>query len=140
MIRRAVLGLLFATGAAHAHSYKAGKIVIGHAWALPTQQTDAQVFFPLLNTGKSTDRLLTARSDIAAVAELRRNNRYDDPAEITFELAPGKPFPMRPTAFHIRLIGLRKPLVVGDLFSVILDFETAGEVEIQVQAAETPGE
>jgi periplasmic copper chaperone A len=140
MIRRSFLALIAASGTANAHSYKTGSIAIGHAWALPTRQMDAQVFFPLLNTGKGNDRLLTARGEIAATSELRRNNRYDDPAETAFDLTPGKPFPMRPTAFHVRLIGLRQPLVQGDMFSLILDFDVTGEVEIQVEVEAKPTE
>ncbi len=144
MIRRAVLAYLLAAvsdpNSLLAHSYKNGNIAIGHAWALPSSQTDAQVFFPLLNSGKTADRLLAARSDIAGLAELRRNNRYDDPPETAFDLKSGKPFPMRPTSFHIRLVGLNKPLVLGGVFSLILDFEVAGEMEISVQVEEKPGE
>ena len=46
---------------------------------------------------------------------------------------------MRPTARHLRLIGLSKPLVEGDRFHIILDFLNAGETEIEVIVEKTPG-
>ena len=48
------------------------------------------------------------------------------------KLDPDKPLPMRPTARHLRLIGLTKPLAAGDRFLLVLDFLNAGEVEIEV--------
>jgi copper(I)-binding protein len=47
---------------------------------------------------------------------------------------------MRPTARHLRLVGLRKPLKMGDRFRMILDFLNAGEVEIEVMVEEKPGD
>ncbi len=140
MKRRAFLALVLATTPATAHSYKAGQIFIGHAWALPATISDGQVFFPLLNRGEMADRLVAARSAVAAIIELRENNRYDQPPLQGFDLAPGKPFPMRPTSHHLRLIGLRQPFVVGDAFPLILDFDHAGELEVLVHVAHSPAE
>jgi periplasmic copper chaperone A len=131
--------LIAAASAGHAHSFKLGKISIGHAWALPSNQTDGQVFFPLVNAEPEADALVAARSDRAGVIELRTNARYDDPPAASFSLDPGKPLPMRPAARHLRLIGLRKPLVMGDRFAIILDFANAGEIEIEVIVEEKPG-
>jgi periplasmic copper chaperone A len=123
-----------------AHSYKHGAITVGHAWALPARFGDGQVFMPLVNNGKENDALLTARSEMCTYAELRTNNRYDDPPYQRFELEPGKPFPMRPTSRHVRLVGLNKPLVLGEYFPLILDFEFAGEIEIAVTVEERPSD
>lgn len=138
--RTLLLGLAVWPTAGWAHSYKAGDIAIGHAWALPSQQTEGQVFVPLLNAGKEQDSLVAARSDMATMIELRAHNKYDILPMQEFVLHPGKPFPMRPTAFHLRLIGLSKPLVAGDRFKLILDFLNAGEVEIEVHVQDKAGE
>jgi periplasmic copper chaperone A len=126
--------------AALAHSYKMGTIEIGHAWGLPSQQTDGQVFMPMLNTGNIADSLVAARTDAASLVELRQNNRYDDPALKEFVLEPGKPFPMRPTAKHLRLVGLTRPLVRGDQIKMVLDFLNAGEIEIEVHVQDKSAE
>ena len=135
----AMIAPTIAPGVAQAHSFKLGDIAIGHAWALPSQQNDGQVFFPLANQGTERDELVGARSDICSVIELRQNNRYDDPALKSMALDPKKPVPMRPTARHLRLIGLKQALKVGDRFTVILDFLNAGEIEIEVFIEEKPG-
>ncbi len=140
MKRRTFLAALLWPAAASAHSYKAGNISIGHAWALPSQQNDGQVFFPLVNNGKTGDELVAARSAICTTIEFRQNNRYDDPPLKSLALGPGKPIPMRPTARHLRLIGLRQPLMKDDRFKLILDFLNAGETEIEVHVADGPAE
>ncbi len=126
--------------AAHAHSTRAGAIAIGHAWALPSTLSEGQVFMPLLNKGDRPDALVAARSDICSFIELRRNARYDDPPEKQFDLAPGKPMPMRPAAAHLRLIGLVQPLAAGSRFSLVLDFLNAGESAMDVHVETAPGE
>jgi copper(I)-binding protein len=71
---------------------------------------------------------------------LRLNNRYDDPPLTAIALDPKKPVPMRPTARHLRLIGLKQPLNKGDRFNLILDFLNAGETTIEVIVEEKPGD
>ena len=131
-------GLFFLPGIARAHSTRLGDIAIGHSWALPSRLTDGQVFFPLVNNGEAADQLIAARSDICGLIELRQNNRYNDPPLKSIMLEPHKPVPMRPTARHLRLAGLKKPLNEYDNFNIILDFLNAGEVEIAV-LVEIPG-
>ena len=141
MHRRTLLAALLITPIeVRAHSAKSGAIAIGHAWALPAQSGDGQVFFPLVNNGITPDALIAARSSVCTLIELRRNNRYDDPPLESIPLEPGKPVPMRPTARHLRLIGLKRPLVKDGRFTIIVDFHNAGEVEIEAIVAERPGD
>jgi copper(I)-binding protein len=118
---------------------KHGNITIGHAWAPPSRQSDGQVFFPLVNNGAERDELVAARSEICSLIELRRNNHYDDPPLEAIILEPGSPVPMRPTALHLRLIGLRQTLDEIQQFTMILDFLNAGEAEIEVLVEAAPG-
>ena len=140
MLRRTFLLAFFAPTFAQAHSFRHGDIAIGHAWALPSQQNEAQVFCPLANQGAGHDELVAARSEICSSIELRLNNRYDDPPLTAIALDPKKPVPMRPTARHLRLIGLKQSLNKGDRFNLILDFLNSGEVEIEVFVEEKPGD
>jgi periplasmic copper chaperone A len=141
MKRRTFFALPLLSTPVRAHSYKAGDIKIGHAWALPsTAGQGGQCFMPLLNIAQAVDALVAARSDICLAIQLRRNARYDDPPETQFELATNKPIAMRPQAVHLRLVGLRKDLKLGDRFNLILDFLNAGEVELEVYVETTPGE
>ena len=140
MKRRSFLLTLLIPTIAEAHSSKHGNIAIGHSWALPSQQNDGQVFFPLVNQGTEHDELVAARSEICATIELRQNNRYDDPPLSSIVLESNKPVPMRPAARHLRLVGLKKPLIAGDRFKIILDFLNSGEAEIEIIVEEKPGD
>lgn len=142
--RRLILslaGLVTLPAIARAHSYRVGDIAIGHAWALPAEVSrEGQAFVPLVNNGKATDELVAARSSVCGQIELRRNNRYDDPPLTSFVLEPGKPLPMRPTARHLRLMGLAAPLVLDQRFTIILDFRDAGETEVEFHVEHAPGD
>jgi periplasmic copper chaperone A len=141
MRRRSLLLLPFAATAAHAHSYEAGAIKIGHAWALPAPMgIDGQVFMPLLNTGTEPDSLVASRTDMASYIEIRAHNKYDILPLKEFYLEPGKPLAMRPTSKHLRVVGLNKPFVLGDKFMLVLDFLNAGEVEVEVHVEHAPGD
>lgn len=141
--RRLILGFAGAIACpapARAHSYRLGDIAIGHAWALPARiSREGQAFVPLVNNGKITDELVAARSSVCGTIELRRNNRYDDPPLTSFVLEPGRTLPMRPTARHLRMMGLSGPLEPGRSFAVILDFLNAGEAEVVFHVEEAPG-
>ncbi len=141
--RRLILGLtglITCATPARAHSYRLGDIAIGHAWALPSgAAVDGQAFVPLVNEGKTPDELVAARSSACAAIEARRNNRYDDPPLASFVLEPGKPLAMRPTARHLRLMGLHQPLTAGQRFSMILDFLHAGEIDVEFHVETVPG-
>lgn len=136
MLTRRVFLPLFTLAAAApkamAHSFKIGEIAIGHVWGLPSETRETQVFVPLSNRGKEADALVAARSSVCSLIELRQNNRYDDPALTSIAADPGKPVAMRKGARHLRLIGLSKPLKAGDRFDMILDFEKAGEITVEV--------
>lgn len=145
MLRRHIIlgltGLIALPATARAHSYRHGGIDIGHAWALPSQASgEGQAFVPMVNNGKEKDELVAARSSVCTLIELRRNNRYDDPPLRSFVLEPGRPLPMRPTARHLRLMGLKGPLVLDQRFPIVLDFLNAGEIEVEFHVENTPGD
>jgi copper(I)-binding protein len=142
--RRLILGLagsLAFPTIARAHSYTHGDIAIGHAWALPSEVSgEGQAFVPMVNNGKAPDELVAARSTVCTQIELRRNNRYDDPPLSSFVLEPDRPLPMRPTARHLRLMGLQGPLLLDQRFAIVLDFLNAGEIEVEFHVEMTPGD
>ena len=140
MKRRSFLCLLAIPTLAHAHSYKLGNIAIGHAWGLPSKNGETQIFMPLFNSGIEEDSLVTASFAQAKSTELRLSSDYTTPAETAFTLLPKKPLPMRPTARHIRLMELTKPLLAGDSIEITLKFAKAGQTKIEVHIQDKPGE
>ena len=140
MKRRTFLAFTLLPIAAQAHSYKFGNILIGHAWGLPSKDGETQIFMPLLNTAPDSDTLISVTCDIAKSTELRLISDYSKPAETGFILEANQPFPMRPMAKHIRLLGLTKPLVTGDRVSVNLKFLNAGETKVEAHIQDKAGE
>jgi len=61
------------------------------------------------------------------VMKMRPLSSIDIPAGSEVSFAKGNPI-----GYHVMLIGLKKPLKVGDKFSVWLTFKHAGEVEVEV--------
>jgi copper(I)-binding protein len=134
-----LMGLVTLPAAARAHSYTKGSIALGHAWALPGEG-EGKAFFPVVNTGSQADELVTAKSSVCTQIEFRRNDKYDDPPLASFVLEPGRPMAMRPTARHLRLMGLKTPLVLDQRFTILLGFRNAGEIEIEFHVEHTPGD
>jgi hypothetical protein len=123
--------------AALAHTVEAGDLLLIHPASRPNlPNRPAVVYVTIANDGAGPDRLIAAGSPAFASAEFHRSameggvmtmkpvEAIDLPAGETVELAPG--------GYHIMLFGgatLYKP---GDLFPLVLTFERAGEVAIDV--------
>ena len=132
-------GLAWAMPAA-AHDFAAGALRIDHPYATPTgagMANGAVYFRAIENTGAEPDRLLSASTPIAQSVELHRMQvddgvmrmrpieAIDLPAKTTVSLRHGQPL-------HLMLMGLQRPLVVGERFALTLRFERAGEREVMV--------
>jgi periplasmic copper chaperone A len=130
------LPLVFLPKLAFAHSYKLGALAIGHAWAKPTSETETMAMIPIVNAGPDIDSLISATSPICDKIEFQ----FLKQKIAKFELGLGRPFPMRPRGPHLQLIGLKKPLVKGDVVPLTLVFEKAGKIDIELQVENSPGE
>lgn len=108
------------------------------AWARPTAAGQAVGGgYVRLVGGAASDRLVAARTDIAARVELhtmsmdgnimrmRQVDAVAVPAGQTVELKPG--------GLHLMLMDLKAPLVAGSQFALTLQFEKAGDVKVDVQ-------
>ena len=137
--RHLLTGLALATLAwsASAHDYKAGEIAIGHPWARPTVpgQAGGGGFLTLENKG-AADRLLSAKSDVAKSTELHEMKMEGDVMKMrevgAIDLPAGQTVALKPGGYHVMFMGLKAPLKVGTSFPMVLKFEKAGEVTVQV--------
>lgn len=143
--RRALLGALFLMLAAPvlpvtAHDFKAGSVVVDHPYAAPTPagaRSGAVYFRMLTNEGRQPDRLLSARSPVAARVEIHESTMEGDVMRMralpALELAPGAAVPLRHGGrHHLMLMELKQPLRDGDRFPVTLVFERGGSTEVMV--------
>jgi copper(I)-binding protein len=133
--------LILVGTAAQAHGSKAGEISIEHPYATPTPPAArvGGVYFRVIeNRGKSPDRLIGGRTPLADSVEIHRSDMTDGVMRMraldALDLPPGAKLQLRHggEGVHLMLVGLRKPLVVGDKFALTLRFEKAGEREVDV--------
>lgn len=123
-----------------AHDFRAGKVMIDHPYATPTPAaatTGAVYFRALQNQGSELERLLGARCAVAASVEIHQMTMDGDVMRMralpALELPPGQELrPRHGGPLHLMLIGLRRPLLVGDRFALELEFERAGRKEVTV--------
>lgn len=137
-------GLLVATvllalaGNAPAHDVTAGAIEVGHPFARatpPAARTGAG-YFTLTNTGTTEDRLVAVTGEAAQRIEIHETTVTDGIARMRpvagVVIAPGETVELAPGGMHLMLMGLRQPLVEGDRVPIVLSFEKAGEVAVDL--------
>jgi len=102
-------------------------------------------FMVLENTGPDDDRLIAASSDIAVRVELHTHKDLGDGVMQMMEVEDGFVIPaggshaLARGGDHVMFMGLTGPVKQDDTVSVILTFEKAGEVIVEVPVDLTRG-
>ena len=118
----------------------AGQIIISDAYALssgPLAKAGA-AFMKIMNHSEGSDRLIGVQSDIAKKTELHTHLKDDNGVMRMVHIDEGiKIGPMKEHSLvrggqHIMFMGLKEPFETGKIISVILLFEKAGEIGIEV--------
>jgi copper(I)-binding protein len=125
--------------AAQAHSFTIESLRIGHPYAHPgvAGQLSAAAYMTIENSGAQADQLIGVAAPGVRSAELhsmRLDNNVMKMREVQeIEIAPGAKVSMKPgDTYHVMLVGLQKPLQLGDRFPLTLTFRKAGKVEVVV--------
>jgi copper(I)-binding protein len=134
-----VVGVAGAVAAflAYAHSFKLGRIEIGHPYARSTLagQSTGGAYLTLTNKGPS-DRLLSIDANVSESVELHSMAMEGDVMRMrqvdTVDLPAGKTVELKPGGLHVMLLGLKAPLKAGDTFPMTLKFEKSGEIAVVV--------
>lgn len=124
----------------HAHDFSAGALVIDHPYATPSIKgaaNGAVYFRSIENKGKELDRLIGAKTTVAETVELHEMKVEQDVArmrELTaIDLPSGEKVQFRHGGgYHLMLMNLKQPLIVGERFDLTLKFEKAGEKTVKV--------
>ena len=126
--------------AASAHEYTAGSLKIVHPYAreTPPAATVGSAYLAVANAGATSDRLVGGRTPRAERVEIHTMvhegnvmkmrplpNGLDIPASQTVTLAPG--------GLHLMLLGLGQPLREGERIPMVLTFERAGDVAVELE-------
>jgi copper(I)-binding protein len=135
-MRRLILLLLLAIPV---QGFSEGKsVAIENPWsrATPPGANIAAGYMTIENKSASADRLVGASSPLAAKVEthvtmrdgdimkMREVKGYEVPAKGRFELKPG--------GAHLMLVGIKHPFKDGDKVPLVLRFEKAGEVKVEM--------
>jgi periplasmic copper chaperone A len=131
-------GRLFSAGAASAHEYEIGKLIVEHPWirAPKPGESKAYLYAFIHNEGAEPDRLIGATGEKFGNFEIYPDARSSAkgkgiliPPNATTTLAPG--------GAYVLLLDIKKHLEVGWGLELTLKFEKAGEVVIDA-AIEAP--
>jgi len=113
-------------------------LTVGSVWAraTPGQTTNGSVYLTIKNNSPHSDELIKAHSNLSArtmlhthimdkgVARMRHVNSISIPKKSIIQLKPG--------GYHIMLMGLKKPLKIGDTILLLLTFRKAGSRNVTV--------
>lgn len=136
LISVATLGL--AAFAASAQDVAAGPISIGHPHARATAagQSIGGGFMSLENRGEA-DKLVGVRATVSNRVEMHTMRMEGDVMRMrqveAIELPAGGKVELKPGGNHVMFIGLNAPLKAGESFPLVLRFEKAGEVTVQMR-------
>jgi copper(I)-binding protein len=122
-----------------------GTIEIRQAWARPASASalTAGGFFTVVNKGPVTDRLVGVTSPVVRRIEIHGIKVVGadiamQPLENGLAIPADSSVTLKPRGYHLMMIGLKSPLIVGTTVPVTLTFERAGSVEVAL-TAEAPG-
>ncbi|MBK1635173.1 copper chaperone PCu(A)C [Rhodovulum adriaticum] len=137
-LKQGIIGGLIALGLAG--PALAGEIAITdpYARASTMMSKSGAAFMVIENAGTQDDRLVAATSDVAAKVELHTHEEDANGVMRMVEVEEGFAIPaggqhvLARGGDHVMFLGLTRPLEQGDMVSVTLTFEKAGEMVVEV--------
>ena len=127
------IAILLLAGAASAQT---GSLALKNAWARATPGRAETGAAYLTIEAAGPDRLTGVSTPVAGKAELHEMSMQGDIMKMrslaAIDLPAGRTVVLKPGATHIMLMGLRRPLRVGESFPLTLEFEKAGQREVNV--------
>jgi copper(I)-binding protein len=115
-------------------------LTVTNVWARPGNADGNSAIYFVVTPGSEADTLLSANSDVAT-AELHESKMGDDgtmmmmPQE-NVPIPAGEKVEFKPGGLHVMLVGLKNDLKAGDTFQMMLKFEKAGEIRLEVTVKE----
>lgn len=116
----------------------AGDLTVTGAWARSTAPGVGMgaIYLTIDNGSTKSDRLLKLGTPVAATAEVHRTEVLDGIVRMreiaVLHVAAGERIEFKPGGHHVMLMGLRKPLVAGQVFDLELVFEVSGPRKVRV--------
>lgn len=128
-----------------ANDFAVGDLHILQPWSqeLPPNSPTAAVYLTLDNQGMNADRLLAVDTPAAGKAEIHAHIDQDGMMKMQkvddgVSVAPGTRVAFAPMGYHIMLTQLNGPLRDGQFFALVLHFEKAGDISVDVDVLKVP--
>jgi copper(I)-binding protein len=124
---------------AKADQWSRNGVTVVCPWAEATRNgiTNAPVYMGIYATSQAEQRLMEASSPIAERGEIASYTRVAGilrRQRIQFLPIPaGQAVQLLPGGYHVFLDGLKEPLIAGNNFELLLEFEPAGNLQVEVQ-------
>lgn len=140
-MRAWLLALILAAGGAtyvEAAPVTAGAITVSHAWAraTPLSAKTGVVYLILANAGSGDEQLVGASTPVAESAQVHSSMNDGGVMKmsevVNLDLPPGGTVALEPSATHLMLVNLTRRLTEGDRFPLMLTFQNAGKIEVEV--------
>ena len=130
------------------HDTLAGKVSIVDYWVreAPSGRPMSAAYLTICNQTDQPIVMVGANADIADATELHQTTRdRDGIASMSpldrLEIAPGGSVSLEPGGAHIMLIGVKEPVLAGNLVDLTVQFEKAPPIAVQAEArATTPAQ
>lgn len=126
-------------------------VTVSDAWARtsPSGVTMGAAYFDITSADDDSLVAVSVSSDVAARAEIHEvvkamdmgdDEMHDDAMSMqemdALELPAGTLVQLAPGGYHIMMIDLAKPLVVGETFDLTLDFDQAPDLTVTVEVSD----
>ena len=115
------------------------QIVITRPWSRETAegQDVGGAFMTIANTGSGADRLIGGSTPVAGDVQIHTVDMTNGVMRMRqlkdgLEIPAGDTVTLKPGSFHIMLMNLAHPLKKGEAIPLILTFEKAGPVEVEL--------
>ena len=125
-----------------AKDYKVGGLKISEPWARasPKGAPVGGGYLTITNTGKSPDRLIGGSVGFAKRVEIHEMKMENDVMKMRMlpdglTIKPGETVTLKPGGYHIMFMGLNQSFEEGSAVPVVLTFEKAGEVAVELPVA-----
>jgi hypothetical protein len=119
-----------------------GVLTVNESWARPASKGENGAAYFLIENGTIVDDvLLGVSSDIATANEVHMS-MVDGNGVMSMQMQAAVVIPakekveFKPGGLHVMFVDLTRDLKIGDTFTLILRFEKAGEITMQVEVKE----
>lgn len=115
------------------------RVLVTDSWTRPAGRGEnGAVYFVLENPGSRPDVLVGARGEVAQSVEIHRSVMGEGDVmrmepQKSVEVPPGGRVAFEPGGLHVMLVDLNRELEAGEAFSIVLAFEQAGELGVEVE-------